>query len=150
MKCHQTKRPMFLAITLLALGAACGISVAATNADNADASAADAALAANAMPRGAKPIGVDDGPLTLTVRTPSGGTSRLTYADEDGWRLDDRDARLRPNEARITPASAEPQKEASAAERPMTVFIDGPTGFTYVWMRDQGWKFVGKLADRNR
>jgi hypothetical protein len=30
----------------------------------------------------------------------------------------------------------------------MTVFIDGPTGFTYVWMRDQGWKYVGRLADR--
>ena len=129
---HQTKRPMFLAITLLALGAACRISVAAT-ADNAD----------------AQPISVGGGPLTLTVKTPSGGTSSLTYVDQDGWRLDDSDARLKPNEARLTPASAEPQQEASAAERPMTVFIDGPTGFTYVWVRDQGWKFVGRLSDRN-
>jgi hypothetical protein len=68
--------------------------------------------------------------------------------DDADARLDDRDARLKPTEARITQASAEPQKEASASERPMTVFIDGPTGFTYVWMRDQGWKYVGRLADR--
>ncbi|KND58035.1 hypothetical protein BSCH_02264 [Candidatus Paraburkholderia schumanniana] len=130
---HQTKRSIFLGITLLALGAACRISVAATGADNAD----------------IQPIGVSNGPLTLTVKTPAGGTSSLTYVDEDSWRLDDRDARLKADEARITPTSAEPQKEASAAEWPMTVFIDGPTGFTYVWVRDQGWKFVGRLSGRN-
>jgi hypothetical protein len=27
------------------------------------------------------------------------------------------------------------------------VFIDGPSGFTYVWNRDGGWKFIGKLVD---
>ncbi|BBU31634.1 hypothetical protein BTHE68_53680 [Burkholderia sp. THE68] len=123
MRSRQTRHATFLAFTILALGAACEASLAATGADNGDA-----------------------GPLTLTVQTPSGTTSRLTYADDDGWRLDDRDARLRPTEARITPASTEAQKD----ERPMTVFIDGPTGFTYVWMREQGWKFVGKLSERKR
>lgn len=133
MKAHQTKCAMLLALGILMFGAVCESGVAATSADTAD----------------ARPIGVDSGgPLTLTLLAPSGGTSRLTYIDEDGWRLDDRDASLKPTEARITPASAEPPKGASGAERPMTVFIDGPTGFTYVWMRDQGWKFVGRLADR--
>ncbi len=32
----------------------------------------------------------------------------------------------------------------------MSVFIDGPTGFTYVWVADQGWKFVGQLSDWKR
>lgn len=132
MRSHLTKYAMFLAITLAAFGATCETSLAANGTDDAD----------------ARLIAVDGGPLTLTVQTPSGKTSRLIYADEDGWRLDDRDARLKPTEARITQASAEPQKEASASERPMTVFIDGPTGFTDVWMRDQGWKYVGRLADR--
>ncbi|SAK80355.1 hypothetical protein AWB79_05175 [Caballeronia hypogeia] len=132
MKAHQKKRAMLLALTILAFGATCALSAAATAVDNAD----------------ARPIAVDGGPLTLTLQTPAGGTSRLTYADEDGWRLEDRDASLKPTEARITPASVEPQKATSGAERPMTVFIDGPTGFTYVWMRDQGWKFVGRLSDR--
>ncbi|SAK76888.1 hypothetical protein AWB80_04527 [Caballeronia pedi] len=123
MRSHQTRHATFLAFTILALGAACEASLAATGADSGDA-----------------------GPLTLTVQTPSGNVSRLTYADDDGWRLDDRDTRLRPTEARITPASTEAQKD----ERPMTVFIDGPTGFTYVWMREQGWKFVGRLSERKR
>jgi hypothetical protein len=30
---------------------------------------------------------------------------------------------------------------------PLTVFIDGPSGFTYVWHRDDGWKCVGMLVD---
>ncbi|SAK59215.1 hypothetical protein AWB77_01949 [Caballeronia fortuita] len=125
MKSNQTRHAMFVAIATIALSAACANSVAASGIDDAE-------------------------PLALTVQTPSGGISRLTYADEDGWRIDDRDARLKPMEARITPASTEPQKEAPSTDRPMTVFIDGPTGFTYVWMRDQGWKYVGKLAGRNR
>ncbi|SAK66481.1 hypothetical protein AWB76_03841 [Caballeronia temeraria] len=130
MKSHQTSRAAFLAITILA----CASTFAATNGNDAD----------------ARPIAVDGGPLALTVQTPSGGTSRLIYADDDGWRLDDRDANLKPTQAHITQASTEPQKEASASERPMTVFIDGPTGFTYVWMRDQGWKYVGRLSGRTR
>jgi hypothetical protein len=35
-------------------------------------------------------------------------------------------------------------------KQPLTVFIDGPSGYTYVWMRDEGWKFVGRIAGRSR
>jgi hypothetical protein len=31
-------------------------------------------------------------------------------------------------------------------DEPLTVFVDGPTGYTFVWIRDAGWKFVGQLA----
>lgn len=132
MRSHQTKRAMFLAIALLTFGAACETTLAASATESAD----------------ARPI--DGGSLTFDIQTPAGGTSRLTYVDTDGWRIDERDAPLKPMEGRITPASAESQKEASAGERPMTVFIDGPTGFTYVWTRDQGWKYVGRISDRKR
>jgi hypothetical protein len=145
MKGEYTKRSVFPAIALLALGAACQFSVAVAGADN-----ANAAVSAEMSMSGARPIGVEGAPLTLVLQTPAGGTSRLTYVDKDGWRLDDREARLGPADARITPASVESQKEPSDAERPMTVFIDGPTGFTYVWTRDQGWKFVGQLSGRNQ
>jgi len=30
----------------------------------------------------------------------------------------------------------------------LTVFIDGPSGFTYVYNQEGGSKFVGKLVDR--
>jgi hypothetical protein len=32
--------------------------------------------------------------------------------------------------------------------RPLTVFVDGPTGFTFMYVLDEGWKFVGRVADR--
>lgn len=143
MKGEYTKRSMFMAIALLALGAASEFSVAAASADN-----AEAAISADMTMSGVRPIGIDE-PLTLMLQTPSGGTSKLTYADKDGWRLDELGAKLGPADARLTHASAEPQKEPSEAERPMTVFIDGPTGYTYVWTRDQGWKFVGRMAGHN-
>jgi len=144
MKGEYTKRSMFMAIALLALGAASEFSIAAASAEN-----AEAAMTADMTMSGVRPIGVDE-PLTLMLQSPSGGTSKLTYADKDGWRLDDREAKLRPSDARLTPASAEPQKEQTDAERPMTVFIDGPTGYTDVWTRDQGWKFVGRMSGHNR
>ena len=45
-----------------------------------------------------------------------------------------------------TPAPA--AKEAVLDDEPLSVFIDGPSGFTFVWNRDGGWKFVGKVTDR--
>jgi hypothetical protein len=29
----------------------------------------------------------------------------------------------------------------------MAVFIDGPTGYTFAWNGDSGWKFVGQISD---
>jgi hypothetical protein len=28
---------------------------------------------------------------------------------------------------------------------PSVVLIDGPTGYAFVWTRDSGWKFVGRV-----
>jgi len=39
---------------------------------------------------------------------------------------------------------------AITENEPLTVFIDGPSGFMYAWNRDDGWTFVGKIADRRR
>jgi hypothetical protein len=30
-------------------------------------------------------------------------------------------------------------------QSPLSVFIDGPTGYTFVYVQDAGWKFVGVL-----
>jgi hypothetical protein len=129
MKSPHIKRALFASAALMTLEATCHTALAATGTQAPD---------------------IDGSPLTLTLQTPSGGTSRLTYVHEDGWRLEDYAAPSKQDEARITPTSAERQQEASSSEQPMSVFIDGPTGFTYVWVADQGWKFVGRLSDRNR
>jgi hypothetical protein len=37
----------------------------------------------------------------------------------------------------------------SVLERPLTVFVDGPTGYTFIYLLDEGWRFVGQVADSN-
>lgn len=39
--------------------------------------------------------------------------------------------------------------EAKSAD-PLAVFIDGPTGHTFAWTAEDGWKFVGYLRDGAR
>jgi hypothetical protein len=87
-------------------------------------------------------------PLTLMIQSPAGGAVRLTYVPDDGWKAD----------STVTVARAAvsvPQSDVDSAldestRKPMTVFIDGPTGFTYFWSREHGWKFVGRLMDRGQ
>ncbi|MBN3753205.1 hypothetical protein G3N95_09635 [Paraburkholderia sp. Tr-20389] len=86
------------------------------------------------------------GPLTLMIQSPAGGAVRLTYLPDDGWKAD-------PAGAVEKATVSVPQSDANsvldeATRKPMTVFIDGPTGFTYFWSREHGWKFVGRLTDR--
>ncbi|RZF24985.1 hypothetical protein EVC45_35940 [Paraburkholderia sp. UYCP14C] len=151
MKSPRIKRTVFAFAALMMLEATCSLGLAATPVELVAATGPDASVTAADMgSHGAQPADSGKDPLTLTLQTPSGGTSRLTYVNEDGWRLEDHGVPLKPDEARITPASTERQQEAARSERPMTVLIDGPTGFTYVWVVDQGWKFVGRLSDRNR
>jgi hypothetical protein len=106
------------------------------------------AAAHNEAMRREQTAGAAASPLTLVVQSASGGTSRLTYVENDGWRLDDPDASLKPGEVRLTPVATQP--EEPGAKQPLTVFIDGPSGFTYIWVRDEGWKFVGRIAERSR
>lgn len=132
----------------LALGAFGQLSAAATGSDGADGVQAAPAVAHNADMRREQAVSGTGSPLTLIVQTPSGGTSRLTYVENDGWRVDDRTAARDPDEARVMPVAT--QQEDPAVKQPLTVFIDGPSGYTYVWMRDEGWKFVGRIAGRSR
>ncbi len=84
-------------------------------------------------------------PLALFIQAPTGNKLRLTYTPDKGWKLFDR-----PRSANVAAvaSSASAMQAPAAVEEPLTVFIDGPTGYTYVWMSDEGWKFVGHIADQ--
>jgi len=94
-------------------------------------------------------------PLTLYVEDPSGNAFRLVRIEgsgwkyADGWKSSDRasDSPFRKMAFGST-ASAPVAKETVMDEEPLTVFIDGPSGFTFVWDREGGWKFVGKISDK--
>jgi len=93
------------------------------------------------------------GATTLLIEDPDGNAFRLVHVDGAGWKY----AAAKPAEASRSmfrkvalESKSEPQPKAAdvPADEPLTVFIDGPSGFTYVWNRDAGWTFVGKLSAR--
>jgi hypothetical protein len=95
-----------------------------------------------------QPTVIVKSPLTLSVAAPSGGTLRLVYVLNEGWRFADRAAEPTAKVTAVTAAVTPNAQEDSASDQPLTVFIDGPSGYTYVWLRDEGWKFVGRITDQ--
>jgi len=85
----------------------------------------------------------------LYLRGPGGEPAQLVRVSGVGWTYtgkvtssDDGDAALRSASSISTPMQG-----------PLSVFIDGPTGYTFVFIQDAGWKFVGVLdsaADGSR
>jgi len=88
------------------------------------------------------------GQLTLLVQSPTGSAVQLTYAAHDGWIADPTTAVAeRVGRVDVSHSTGDPGFDQPPG-KPLTVFIDGPTGFTYVWSQGRGWKFVGRLAER--
>jgi hypothetical protein len=87
-------------------------------------------------------------PLTVLIQPPAGGTMRLTYVPADGWKLDAADAAPKAAKGRVTPVGTSRREDNRGTSQPITVFIDGPTGYTYIWRQDQGWTFAGRVTDR--
>lgn len=108
-----------------------------------------AAATRTAPPAYGQQSGTNGSPLTLFIEPPTGSTFRLIYSPGDGWRFADRAVGPRPTEATLTPPTPR-SGESLEVDEPLTVFIDGPTGYSYVWMRDAGWKFVGRVAEQKR
>lgn len=97
-----------------------------------------AARAADAAAAGAEPV-------TLLVQAPDGHTLRLSYGRDQGWKLFGRTFGGKLAAATLPDSDA---RSPEPADEPLTVFIDGPSGYTYVWMADSGWQFIGHIADR--
>jgi hypothetical protein len=143
----RVARLLLATLTALTLATISQVTLAAPTGDSPDVMQLEAGVTRNALEKHEQETAGAHSPLTLPVQSPGGNTLWLTYIQDDGWKLDDHDASLKRTEAGVTPAVASQQKEDAIAIRPLTVFIDGPTGYTYVWIRDQGWKFVGRIAD---
>jgi hypothetical protein len=96
----------------------------------------------------------DGSALTLYVQDPNGKPLQLVYVAGTGWKYgvsesrDQEGSSLFRKIAFWSKTSVPAAKDVVQNDEPLTVFIDGPSGFTYVWDRDAGWKFVGKLTQR--
>ena len=75
----------------------------------------------------------------------------LGYFHGCGWRY--LPARQSMDQAGSDPAvirvaDAAPLGAALPPAEPLTIFVDGPTGYTFVWSRDGGWKFAGEMTGK--
>ena len=86
---------------------------------------------------------------TLFLSGPGGERRTLVRSADDGWRL-------QPGwnaegngwgTAALAAVGAPPVSAQQTLERPLTVFVDGPTGFTFMYVLDDGWKFAGRVVD---
>jgi Flp pilus assembly protein TadG len=159
-KTFNMRRMLSVALTGIALAAVTQVSYAASDVDVAN-QAQTAGLTKTAPLTPATTITESrragrGSPLTLYMKDASGNAFRLVHVQgmgwkyAEGWKSPDRAADSLFRKVAFwstTPAPA--PKAAVPDDEPLTVFIDGPTGFTYVWNRDAGWKFVGKIADRS-
>jgi hypothetical protein len=72
---------------------------------------------------------------TIFLSGPRGERSTLAYSPNHGWRL----RTGWQAEDRSTPAGS--------PEQPLTVYLDGPTGYAFIYLAAEGWKFVGRIHD---
>ena len=98
-------------------------------------------------------------PLTLLLSGPKGEHSTLAYSADSGWRMQPGWITAKAAEgggkSPLTPvafpaAAPDLAAQTPALARPLTVFLDGPTGFTFVYVPDEGWKYVGQIANPGR
>ena len=84
-------------------------------------------------------------PLSLQLEDAAGHPVRLVHLPGVGWQYDPAaaDSPLRKTAMR----AGAPVTPAGDDDVPLTLFIDGPSGFAYVWNRNDGWKYIGRLAD---
>jgi len=159
MNASNMRRALSAALTGLALAAISPISYATRDvaSETQITGPAEASQVAPA-PAIAEPRHTGRGaPITLYMEDSSGNSFRLIHVQGTGWRYaagwnspNSASAWLLRKVASWSTTSVRPATGgATPDDEPLTVFIDGPSGFTFAWDREGGWKFVGKIADRS-
>lgn len=140
----KTRITLPAAVAVLLLSATAAVTYGAPLSD-ANAQVAKPAVVALSEPRAAERP-TSTAPLTMLVEDPAGNRVRLTHVPGSGWKYES--ARRAASPLRKTALQSAPAATSDGDDSTsLTVFIDGPSGFTYVWNRDKGWTFIGKLVD---
>jgi hypothetical protein len=91
---------------------------------------------------------------TLLLKSPDGKAFQLLHFRGCGWKqlsIAESDVdRTRPQMSFAPISGAHAATPEQTAADPLAVFVDGPTGYTFVYTAENGWKFVGYLSDAAR
>jgi hypothetical protein len=86
---------------------------------------------------------------TIYLEDADGHSFKLAHFTGCGWKYVSRDDASGPTLGKL---SFSPVTESHAGtlpapgEDPLAVFIDGPTGYTFAYIPEAGWKFVGHVT----
>jgi hypothetical protein len=87
-------------------------------------------------------------PLSIAIDDAKGASFRLVYTAGNGWKFADHSAAklasVGQQEGPTGPIKPLP------TDKPQSVFVDGPSGYVFVYVIDEGWRFVGSVADGKR
>jgi hypothetical protein len=87
-------------------------------------------------------------PLSIAIDGPKGTSFRLVYNGGNGWQFANYSATKLVSVAQQ--AGPTGLIEALPTDTLQSVFVDGPTGYVFVYVIDEGWRFVGSVADGKR
>jgi hypothetical protein len=120
------------------------------------ASIALSAGASSALGQTIAPPAAQNSVPTIMLSGPTGDRLTLVHSPDAGWPLQagwasgQQDDSPRSTKAVYSDVRSSQADNRPVLERPLTVFVDGPTGFTFIYLFDEGWKFVGQVADSKR
>lgn len=95
-------------------------------------------------------------PHVLFLEDANGNAFQLMHSPGQGWKYlaaakSEGVARtLSARKVDFSPVAASYAETTPPGADPMAVFIDGPTGYTFAWDSDTGWKFVGHITEPHR
>ena len=87
-------------------------------------------------------------PLSIAIDGPKGASFRLVYNPGSGWQFADHSATKLVSVAQQDGPTG--PIERLTTDTLQSVFVDGPTGYVFVYVIDEGWRFVGSVADGKR
>jgi hypothetical protein len=87
-------------------------------------------------------------PLSIAVNGQNGTTFRLVHTAKSGWDIADHYG------PRLASANSQQEPVGSVQALPdetlQNVIVDGPTGYVFAYVVDEGWRFLGTVADTKR
>jgi hypothetical protein len=96
---------------------------------------------------------------TLVLEDAAGNVRRLVHSPAQGWKFvgdaepaDGMRAFERMKLSVLPSAHAlesAPTSGNSSDAQPLAVFIDGPTGYTFAWTGENGWRFIGHISEEH-
>jgi hypothetical protein len=94
--------------------------------------------------------------LTLLLQDAGGKALQLAFTPGCGWKYvvggkssGDQDE-LALQKSNFSSIASQTDSKTAVIDVPIAVFIDGPTGYTFAWTRDAGWKFIGHVTNEKR